>query len=69
MKAVWTAFPFRLDTGTIMIKRTSVNLVDLARETVMAAEQRLETSRRVEEISSTKEHSWRRKYVLYLVAS
>ncbi|MFL5658723.1 MAG: sensor histidine kinase [Ktedonobacteraceae bacterium] len=46
----------QLETGTITIERTSVNLVDLAREAVMAAEQRLETSRQVEEITGTNKH-------------
>ena len=46
----------QLETGTITIERTSVNLVDLAREAVMAAEQRLETSRQVEEIAGTNKH-------------
>jgi signal transduction histidine kinase len=46
----------QLDTGTISIERTSVNLVDLARKAVTTAEQRLEASQKVEETTAAGRH-------------
>lgn len=43
----------QLDTGAITIERSSVNIVDLAREAVAIAKQRLEASHHSEEISAT----------------